>query len=106
STLFLVVAAGVGIAFGRCAGFFVIHGRIVMLHEVRRDVDRIVLVGVVEVERATGELGRDRTARLVFILLERLLLVLRRCGRTKVLLSRVSGAFSMARSRRAVAAGA
>src|SRR5262245_37277635 len=51
----------------------IIDRRIFMLHEVRRDVDGIVLVGVVEIKRAARELGRNRAARLLFVLLERLL---------------------------------
>src|SRR5688572_12156028 len=89
--------------------FFFIVGRVdlrlLVLHEVRRNVDRVLVLGPIEVVHAARELRRDGTARLVFLLLKRLLLVFRRRGRTKVALARMSGAaFGMSRARGAVAA--
>jgi len=62
-----------------------------VLHEIRRDVDRVVILKVVEAKRAARKLGRNGPARLVLVLLERLFLVLGWRGRTEVLLTRAAG---------------
>src|SRR5687767_5506967 len=102
--LFLRVVDG----FGGVGGVRRVDGRIVVLHEVRRDVDGVFILGAVEVIHAAGELGRDGAARLVLVLLEGFLFVLRRSRGAKVFLPRVAGAaLGMSRTGRAVpAAGA
>src|SRR5687767_7869874 len=87
----LVVDAGVGRAGIGRVGLGRIHFRIVVLHEIRRDVDGVVILSAIEVVHAARELRRDGAARLVFLLLKRLLLVFRRRRRTKVALTRSAG---------------
>src|SRR5688500_16487620 len=83
---------------GRVGGVRRVDGRIVVLHEIRRDVDGVLGLGAVEVIHAAGGLGRDWTARLVLVLLVWLLLVLLRSWRSKVVLTRVAGAFRLSRT--------
>src|SRR5687768_18609194 len=92
-----------GVVDGICrVGVRQVDGRIVVLHEVRRDVDGVLILGAVKVIHAARELGRDRPARFFLVLLEGLLLVFRWRRRTEVLLPRVArAAFGMSRSRRA-----
>src|SRR5687767_2533186 len=99
--LFLRVVDG----FGGVGGVRRVDGRIVVLHELRRDVDGVFILGAVEVIHAAGELGRDGAARLLLVLLEGFLLVLRRSRGAKVFLPRVAGAaLGMSRTGRAVSA--
>src|SRR5688572_1232302 len=100
--LFLLVL-GVVDGIGCVGGVRRVDGRIVVLHEVRRDVDGVLILGAVQVIHAAGELSRNWTARLVLVLLERFLLVLRRSRWTKVFLPCVAGAFGVPGARRAVA---
>src|SRR5687768_3152971 len=63
-----VLVGGAGPGFGFGVGR--VDLRLVVLHEVRRDVDGIIVLGAIEVVHAAGEFRRDRPARLVFFFLE------------------------------------